>query len=216
MRSSQAVSAERRLNADATRDQRRGAPGPRDCQRGRRDDEGRMKDRAALSIALAAVACVLLALGGLLLYVKLEIGREQPFSGRLTSALDDPAVRGVAADRTVDGLISGSAADLLAVRPLLSVAVEALVGTASFKRVATIGVAHAHRELVTERGSVVVELERAGRLLVGSVRGVSRVVARRTSGDPHPLLTRVEHDNVVLRIVRRAIELSRWSLILLA
>ena len=73
------------------------------------------RGRAAGAVALVALAAVLLAYGGMLLYVKQEIGREQVFAARLVSSLDDPAVRGVVAERSVDALVNGSAADLVAV-----------------------------------------------------------------------------------------------------
>ncbi|MGH2838224.1 MAG: hypothetical protein ACRDJY_07750 [Thermoleophilaceae bacterium] len=49
------------------------------------------------------------------------------------------------------------------------------------------------------------ELEGSARLLVGAVRSMSPAVAERTSGELRPVLTRVNKDNVILRIIRRGI-----------
>jgi hypothetical protein len=170
-----------------------------------------MRGRAAAAIALVVLAGILLAYGGALLYVKQELGREKPFAARVVSALDDPDVRGVVTERTVDALEAGPASDLLPFRPVVLAAVDALVRSSSFKRIATFGIADAHRALVTENSSVIVELEGAGRQLVSMLRSVSPAVARRTSGDVRPLLTRVNRDNTVLRIVRGLVHKSRWA-----
>jgi hypothetical protein len=162
-------------------------------------------------VVLTVIAGIMLAYGGTLLYVKQELGREKPFAARLVSSLDDPDVRRVVAERTVDALEAGPASDLVPFRPLVLAAVDALVRTSPFKRIATLGIADAHRALVTENSSVIVEVERAGRQLVSALRSVSPAVARRTSGDVRPLLTRVNRDNIVLRIVRGLVHKSAWA-----
>src|SRR3954454_12860724 len=88
--------------------------------------------REAASVALVVLAALLLAAGGTLFYIKKEIAPERPFAARLVSSLDDPAVRDVVAQRTVDGLITGPASDLLAFRPLLLIAVDRVVLTDAF------------------------------------------------------------------------------------
>jgi len=156
--------------------------------------------RSPVAAALLAVLTgLLLAAGGALAYVRTEIGSDRAFSGRLVSALDDPAVRGLVADRSVDALLDRGPGDLLAVRPLLSTVVEAVVAGAPFRRLATIGVADAHRGLVARRGSVALTVERTGQLLLTAVRSVSPAVAARTPAEVRPLLTRVNPDNPVLR-----------------
>src|SRR5436853_5089238 len=121
-----------------------------------------MRGRGIAAIALSVLAGILLAYGGTLLYVRQELGREKPFAARLVSSLDDPNVRGVVAERTVDALEAGPARDLLPFRPVVLAAVDALVRTSPFKRIATFGIADAHRALVTEKSSVTVEVEGAG------------------------------------------------------
>jgi hypothetical protein len=167
--------------------------------------------RTLAAAVLAALAALLLAVGGALLYVKEEVGREGPFARRLASSLDDRAVRGVVSERTVDALVSGSAADLVPFRPLLVTGVNALVGTDAFRRVMRFAIADVHRELVTGKGAVSVEVERAARELLGSLRSLSPAVARHAPADARPLLTRIDRDNGVLRIVRGMVDRASWA-----
>ena len=78
-----------------------------------------MRARGLAAVALCILAGILLAYGGTLLYVKQELGREKSFAARLVSSLDDPDVRGVVTERTVDALEAGPASDLLPFRPLV-------------------------------------------------------------------------------------------------
>jgi len=167
---------------------------------------------------LAVVATALLAYGGALLYVKQEIGRESAFAARMVSSLDDPAVRGVVSERSVDALLTGSAGDLVAVRPLMIAAVDALVASPPFKRVLLFGIEDAHRALAQGKGSVIVEGERTARLLIGALRSVSPSVARRTSVDVEPVLARIDRDLTVLAVIRSLLDraASAWVVLGLA
>src|SRR4051794_768816 len=109
--------------------------------------------RSPVAAALLAVLTgLLLAAGGALAYVRTEIGSDRAFSGRLVSALDDPAVRGLVADRSVDALLDRGPGDLLAVRPLLSTVVEAGGAGAPFPPPAPVRVAHPPRGAAAGRG----------------------------------------------------------------
>lgn len=167
--------------------------------------------RGILAIALAALAGLLLAAAGALLYVRWEIADEQVFAARTVSALDEPAVREVVADRTVAALESHASADLLAVRPLVTSVVEGLAATRPFRRAATLGLADTHRALVAGDGSVIVRVAGTARQAISALRGVSPAIASRTSGDVRPVLTRIDRDNAALSIVRRAVDASAWA-----
>ena len=117
--------------------------------------------RRAAVVVLVAVAGLLLAVGGVLAYVRAEIVDERAFGERLVSALDDEAVRGVVAERTVDALVSASSGDLLAVRSLAVAAVDSVVGTPQFRRVAVLAAADAHRALVSGETSLLLKVATA-------------------------------------------------------
>jgi hypothetical protein len=169
--------------------------------------------RAAL---LAALAGLLLAAGASLGYVRAELVGERAFSERLVSSLDDRAVRAVVARRTVDALVDGSASDLLAVRPLALAAVEGLVGSPSFRRLAVSSARLTHRALVTGDTSLVVDLAGTGLLLHEALASVSPAVAARAPAGVRPRLAELDPGAVDLGAVRDLIELSRWWWALLA
>ncbi|MFN8204373.1 MAG: hypothetical protein U0S48_17580 [Solirubrobacteraceae bacterium] len=167
--------------------------------------------RGILSILLMTLTCVLLAVGGVLVYVHTEIADEQEFGQRVASSLDEPVVRQVLADHTADALISRANGDLLAVRPILATVVEGLVGTQPFRRAAAFGLADTHRQLVAGEGSLIVRVSGTGRAVIAALRSVSPTVAAHTSGDVRPVLTRINRDNSALVILRRVIHASRWG-----
>lgn len=160
---------------------------------------------------LAAVTGLLLAIGGVLVYFRAEVVDERAFSGRVTASLDDSRVRAVVADRVVVGLVEASSGDLLAVRPLVVRATEAIVGTQLFRRVASVAVRDAHRALVSGNGSVIVNLKRGVPVLVDALRSVSPAAAARASADRGPVVGELEAGNTELGAVRRLIDLSRFG-----
>jgi hypothetical protein len=78
------------------------------------------------AVALVTRTAIVFALAGISGYVRAEFTDREEFAQRVASAVDEPAVRLVLAERVVDGLTPVVAADALAVRPLLVAAVESL------------------------------------------------------------------------------------------
>src|SRR4051812_8875035 len=83
------------------------------------------RTRRRAGIALVVVAAVLLAATAVCGYVRSALVDEHQFSARATSALENPDVRSVVAERVVDGLTRNVVPDVLAVRPLVVPAVAA-------------------------------------------------------------------------------------------
>ncbi len=162
------------------------------------------------TLVLTVLAGLLLAAGGTLAYVRAEIVREDAFSERLVSALDDDAVRELVVERTVDALVNASSGDLLAIRPLATGAIDSLVVTGAFRNLAALGVREAHRALVDEDGSLVVELGRGGPALLDALRSVSPAAAAQIPGNVTPLFGELEPGEVELGAARVLLDLSRW------
>src|SRR5215210_1107131 len=90
----------------------------------------------ASAVALVTLTAIVFALTGTSGYVRAEFTDREEFAQRLASAVDEPSVRQVLAERVVGGLTPVVAADALVVRPLLIAAVESLARPEPFRRVA--------------------------------------------------------------------------------
>src|SRR3954452_18106480 len=106
--------------------------------------------------------------------------RRRVFSARATSALENPDVRSVVAERVVDGLSRNVVPDVLAVRPLVVPAVPAVVNPSPFRTLFSQALSDRHRALVSGHASFRVEspvgkgvlvksLQRAGPRIAGGV-----------------------------------------------
>ena len=145
---------------------------------------------------LGVLAAVCLLTGSLGLYARSEIVDERAFADRAAAALKDDDVRDVLARQMVDALVNEASADLLVVRPLLETAIAALVGTPQFRDLFELAVRDAHGVLLgTDDSSVILELDRAGALLIDALRGISPQIARRLPEQIQPLLARLEADD---------------------
>ena len=143
---------------------------------------------------------VLLLLGGLGLYAKHEIVDERNFADRASAALKDDDVRDVIAAEITDALVNEASADLLVVRPLLESAVAAIIGTPQFRTLFELAVRDAHGVVLgREDSSVIIELDRAGALLVDALRGISPQIAKRVPEDIQPTLARLDVDDARAR-----------------
>src|SRR5881275_1742956 len=138
------------------------------------------------AIALCAVGALLLACGGVLAYVRAEIVSSGDFSDRLVSSLDHKSVRTAASRQIVDRLVTGRSADLLAIKPLLTGAVNSIVASQSFRRTALLAVEAAHRALIRGDRSVPIRIAQGGEQAVDAVRSVSPAAAKRLSQHVDP------------------------------
>jgi hypothetical protein len=177
--------------------------------------------RSLASPVLAVLAGMLLTLGASAWYVRSEIVDERAFAERASASLDDEDVRKVVADRIVDALVEQGSPDVLAVRPLLTSAIEALAATEPFRRLFEFAVRDAHGVLVGEQDtSVIVDLGRAGALLAEGLRSVSPEVARAVPPDLEPRLADIEADEFEADGARTIADVARlaplWLVLALA
>src|SRR6478752_6327244 len=87
--------------------------------------------RRATALVMVVLTALLLAGAAIAWYADTTLVDDEEFATRVTSSLDDAAVRGVVADQIVSGLTSSAVPNALVVRPLLVPLVRA-VATFSF------------------------------------------------------------------------------------
>ncbi len=165
-----------------------------------------------------ALTALLLAAAGISFYARSALVDEREFSARAASALDDPDVRAVLADRVAGRLTRGVLPDAQALRPLLVRALAAAADTGLFRRIFTEAVRDRHRALIDGETTFSFQLPVGEGLLF---EGLSRVAPRAAAAIPPDL--RVP----VLRLDPRNFELSaaralagyagwRWPLLIAA
>ena len=137
--------------------------------------------RRAAALVMVVLTALLLAGAAIAWYADTTLVDDQEFATRVTSSLDDDAVRGVVADQIVTGLTSSAVPNALVVRPLLVPLVGAVADTPVFRRVVHRALASRHRALV--RGDTTFSLRPAARR-GNALRGDP---PRRSHGrPPHP------------------------------
>src|SRR3954447_6008350 len=160
------------------------------------------------AIALCVVGALLLACGGVLAYVRAEIVSSGDFSDRLVSSLDHKSVRTAASHQIVDRLVNGHSPDLLAIKPLLTGAVNSIVASQSFRRTALLAVEAAHAALIRGDRSVPIRIAQGGEQAVDAVRSVSPAAAERLSPHVDPVVARLRSGDPQLSAARHVIDVS--------
>lgn len=154
-------------------------------------------------IALAVLAAVCLVAGGIGAYADREVVDGDRFAARASQSLDDEAVREVIAEEIVGEALTKASPDLLAVRPVLLTAVEALTGSRQFRRLFELAVRDAHAVLVGERRtSLILDLDRAGGLALQALREASPAVAEQVPEDVDPGLAGLDESAFEPRAAR--------------
>jgi len=166
-----------------------------------------VRSRAA-AIALGCLFGLLLALGGVLLYVRREIADEHAFAARLTGALNDAGVRAVLARRTVDALTERGSGDVLTIRPLAIAAVDTVAGSPAFRPVAAQAAADTHRALRAGHAGVSVRIDQLAAPLLDALRRVSPGLAAVAQVRARPVVVTVPLGDRDLRATRWALDLA--------
>ena len=140
----------------------------------------RLSDRArtGLSVTLAALALVLGAGGGAVLYLRATLVNESSFAARARSALREEPVRRVVSRQIVTRLIERGSGDLISARPLLEAVVSTVIGTPAFQRLFDDAVRDAHRLLFDRSGTVQIDVADSASLLTGALRSSAPKIAR--------------------------------------
>lgn len=171
--------------------------------------------RNAISIVCGVLAAVLLLVGGVLLYARQEIVDPDRFSARAVDALQDDAVRRVAARELVANVLERGSADLATARPLIETAVGVVVTTPPFRRVLRIAARESNRLLLTrEEGNLVLDLADATSLIRGPIESVAPQVADRLPDDLSPQLLELRRSSAATTAVEVADRIRFLGLLL--
>ncbi|MCW3012208.1 MAG: hypothetical protein JWO90_2612, partial [Solirubrobacterales bacterium] len=155
-------------------------------------------------LALTTLATVLAVLGLLAGYVKLELAEPEPFADRGVAALQSDAVRAVIAEQVAVQLLERRSPDLIATRPLVLTAVEAVLDTDSFERVLRRAARTAHGVLIGGGSDVTIELSELRDVLVPALRSASPALARQVPTDLRTEIAAIRATDVATTTVRTA------------
>jgi hypothetical protein len=148
---------------------------------------------------------VLLALAGLVAaYVKVELAEPEAFADRGVVALQSEPVRTVIGQQVAVQLLERQSPDLIATRPLVVTAVEAILETDSFARVLRQTALTAHGVLIRGDSDVSVELAEVRGVLLPALRSVSPELARRVPDDLRPQIAEIRSSDAATFTVRTA------------
>ncbi len=137
-------------------------------------------------------------------YVRLELSEPEPFADRALDALHSTAVQQAIAEQVAVQVIEGGSPQLVASRPLVLTAIEAVLETDEFARVFRRAAVATHGLLLRGDRDVVVELEDAAQILVPAVEAASPQVARRIPRDLNPRIAEIRTSDVATWSVRVA------------
>src|SRR3954452_3078008 len=139
---------------------------------------------------LAALAAAALATAGVLAYADRTVFDADGFAARADATLQSPPVRAAVAGRVVDAAVRAKP-DLVAARPLLQSAVEAVIGTEAFRSLLRAGARDVHHSAfdrdartvtLTVADVGVLVAEAADRLSPGSAARIPRDLQARVAG----------------------------------
>jgi hypothetical protein len=166
-------------------------------------------------VALTTLATALAVLGLLAGYVKVELAEPEAFADRGVAALQSDAVRAVIAEEVSVQLLERRSPDLIATRPLVLTAVEAVLETDSFERILRRSVFTAHGVLVRGDSDVSVELSELREILVPALRSASPALARQIPTDLRTEVAQIRGTDAATLTVRAAESASVAALPLL-
>lgn len=165
--------------------------------------------------ALLVLATVALVLGITAVYVRTELAEPQPFADRAVAALRSDAVQSVIAEEVAVDLLERRTPDLVAARPLVLTAIEAVLQTEQFGRVLRRAAVTAHGVLLRGDTDVAVELEQLREVLLPALRTASPELARALPRDVRPQIATIRRTDVASTTTRTADRVSSaaWPLL---
>jgi hypothetical protein len=156
------------------------------------------------SVGLILLAAALALVGLAATYVKQELADPQRFADHAVDALEPREVREAIAEQVAVAMIERGSPDLVASRPLVLAAVEAVLETDQFARLLRRAAITAHEVLIEGNGDAVVELEQASEVLVPAVESVSPEVAREIPTELSPRIAEIRRGDAATWAVRVA------------
>jgi hypothetical protein len=149
-----------------------------------------------VSVTLAVLAALLLAVGTVAFYVRAEIVDSDAFADRALVALEDDNVRRVVRRELVTALIDRGSADLAAARPLLESVVDAVIDAQPFQSLFRRAAVQANRVFfVRDRENALVDISDAATLVDFGLRTVSPRLAEEVPTDIQPELATLSQDD---------------------
>jgi hypothetical protein len=170
------------------------------------------RDLVALVLSLLAAAATVAAI--VALYVQTEIADRDAFADRAVAALDDTAVRDVAAREVVVGVIERGSPDLISARPLLETAVQTIVTTSPFRALVRTTALQAHSLLFEHGNAFVFDLADTGTVILSAVRSLAPDVAARLPEHADATLVDLRERPFAADTLAAADRLRRWAILL--
>ena len=177
-----------------------------------------MSGRGAASALLVALTALLLVLAAVAGYADRVLFDADRFADRATTALQDPEVRVLAAERVTDGLVLANRPDLLAARPLIAGAVSGLVGGDVFGSLVRRAARDAHRAVFDgDEDTLTLTLADAGLVAAAALRTL-RPEAAQVLEDERVTLVRRRIGAITGDLARLAehVRVLAWVLLALA
>ncbi|WP_022927764.1 hypothetical protein [Patulibacter americanus] len=165
--------------------------------------------------ALLALAVALVVAGIAAVYVKTELAEPEAFADRGVAALRSDAVQTVIAEEVAVDVLERQAPDLVAARPLVLTAIEAVLQTRQFEDVFRRAAVTAHGVLLRGDTDVAVELAALREVLVPAVRTASPELARSLPQDLRPQIATIRRTDAASAVTRTADRISNvaWPLL---
>lgn len=168
--------------------------------------------------ALIVLGALFLLLGELQLYAARTIFDSEDFARRATSTLEEPEVRSFVAARVTDEIV-GASPDLVAARPLIDSATDAIVGSAPFASLFRVAVQDLHRSVFDEdKDTVTLGIADSGVLVIDALRQLNPEIAGKIPKDVEADLVSISSGSAsaTLNQVARTAEENRaaapWNL----
>ncbi|MGX6448621.1 hypothetical protein ACVU7I_11220, partial [Patulibacter sp. S7RM1-6] len=165
--------------------------------------------------ALLALAVIVLVAGIAAVYVRTELAEPEAFADRSVAALRSDAVQTVIAEEVAVDVLERQQPDLVAARPLVLTAIEAVLQTRQFERVFRRAAVTAHGVLLRGDTDVAVELGELRKVLLPAVRTASPKLARSLPEDLRPQIATIRRTDVASAVTRTADRISTvaWPLL---
>ncbi|MEV4419312.1 hypothetical protein AB0L40_04960 [Patulibacter sp. NPDC049589] len=158
--------------------------------------------------ALSALAVTLAILGLVAAYVRAELAEPEAFADRGVAALRSGPVRSVIAEEVAVDLLERRSPNLVAARPLVLTAVEAVLETQRFEQVLRRAAITAHGVLFRGDDDVAIELREVRQVLLPALRTASPALARDIPEDLRPQIAEIRRSDAAASAVRVADQAS--------
>jgi hypothetical protein len=170
------------------------------------------RDLVAVVLSLLAAVAVVAAVAAL--YLRAEVADRDAFADRAVAALENPAVRDVAAREVVVGVIERGSPDLISARPLLETAVGAIVTTGPFRSLVRTTALQTHSLLFEHGNAFVFDLADTGTVVLSAVRSLAPDVAARLPAHADATLVDLRERPFAADTLAAADRLRRWAILL--